>query len=138
MAVVGGAGRLAIGEYQVMRLVHDAGESSAQIQGTLDIGVASSDGVIVISVVGELNDSNHHSLRTCFGEISGEGSPDVILDVEHLALIDLAGFSLLAECQNRIEAAGGTFSILAPTHVIERLFHGSVQLPHRMIEAVAV
>ena len=139
MAVVGGAGRLANVEYSVMKLLYGTGESSTpRDPGHLDIGVAGSGGIVVISVVGELDISNHQRLRKCLYEVSAAGATEVILDVEHLTFMDSTGLSVLVACHRRMKAEGGTFSILAPTNIVKRLFDVTGQLPYQVIDAVAV
>jgi anti-anti-sigma factor len=139
MAVVGGAGRPSSGEYQVMKLLHrDDASRTRRNGGLLDIGVACSDGVVVISVAGELDISNYQHLRECLDEVTTAGVSEVILDVEHLTFMDSAGLSVLVSCHKRMEAEGGSFSILAPTNIVKRLFDVTGQLPYQLTEALAV
>jgi len=122
-----------------MKLLHGIDESCAHRDlGLLDIGVASTSGVVVISVVGELDISNYQRLRKCLNEVSAGGATEVILDVEHLTFMDSTGLSELVACHRRMKAEGGTFSILAPTKIVKRLFDVTRQLPYQMIDAVAV
>jgi anti-anti-sigma factor len=122
-----------------MRVVrHAANHGLLQELGLLDIGVACSDGIAVISVAGELDVSNHQRLRRCLSEVADAGLNEIILDVEHLTFMDSTGLSVLVACHNRMEGDGGTFSILAPTHIVKRLFDVTGQLAHHTIDAVAV
>jgi anti-anti-sigma factor len=121
-----------------MKLLHSADESCVRREfGRLDIGVAGSGAVVLISLAGELDVSNHQRLRECLYEVSAAGATEVILDVEHLTFMDSRGLSVLVDCHRLMKAAGGTFSILAPTHIMKRLFDVTGQLPYQ-IDAVAV
>jgi anti-anti-sigma factor len=122
-----------------MQILHGATENrTLRVLGLLDIGVASSDGVAVISVAGELDVSNYQRLRECLSEISDAGATEVILDVEHLTFMDSTGLSVLVACHRRMEAAGGRFSLLAPTNIVKRLLDMTGQLPYQVIDDVAV
>lgn len=104
----------------------------------LDIGVACSDGVAVISIAGELDVSNHHRLTKCLSDVSDAGATEVILDVEQLTFMDSAGLAALLASHGRMEAAGGSFSILGPMHIVQRILEMSGQVPYQRIHAVAV
>jgi anti-anti-sigma factor len=122
-----------------MLILHSANENRIlRVLGRLDIGVASSDGVAVISVAGELDVSNHQRLRECLREVSEAGATEVILDVEQLTFMDSTGLSVLVATHRRMEAAGGRFSVLAPTNIVKRLLDMIGHLPYQLTDEVAV
>jgi anti-sigma B factor antagonist len=122
-----------------MRILHNPSKSrTGRDLGLLDIDVACVDGVAVVSVAGELDASNHQRLQECLCEVRSAGATEVIVDVEHLTFMDSTGLSVLVASRRRMEADGGTFSVLAPTHIVKRLFDVTGQLQYQMIDAAAV
>jgi anti-anti-sigma factor len=66
------------------------------------------------------------------------GGNCVILDIEHLTYMDSTGLSLLVVAHKRMKAAGGSFSVLAPTHIVKRLFDVAAGVPFRVVHGAAV
>jgi anti-anti-sigma factor len=113
--VVGGAGR-PLGEGI------DAVPTDSRALMELRIGVACEDGVTIVSVAGELDVSNAARLVQKLNDVISIGVSQLILDIEQLSYMDSAGLSVLIGAHKQMELAGGSFRVMAPSHIVSRLF----------------
>jgi stage II sporulation protein AA (anti-sigma F factor antagonist) len=85
------------------------------------------DGVVVISVVGELDVDSSDELRAVLDPYFAGRPAKVIVDVSQLTFIDSSGLNLLAVAARTVTALGGAFVVAGPSPSITRVF-GVVQL----------
>jgi anti-sigma B factor antagonist len=88
----------------------------------VDIGIASANGVAVVTVIGELDVSNSQWFADCLHQAIDGGARELVVDIEHLTSMDSTGVSVLASAHTRLVAIGGTLIVLSPLPAIRRLF----------------
>jgi anti-anti-sigma factor len=108
-----------------MYLIHDhpSLETIDHFSGSeiVDIGVACSEGIAVVSVAGELDMSNTPWLYECLHDAIDAGVTQLVVDIEHLTLLDSTALSVLAGANRRLSAAGGTLTVMSPLPAIREL-----------------
>jgi anti-anti-sigma factor len=87
----------------------------------VDIGVICGDGIAVVTVTGELDVSNTAWFYECLHDAMDVGVIELVVDIEHLTFIDSTGVSVLAGANKRLNAAGGTLTVLSPLPAIQKL-----------------
>jgi anti-anti-sigma factor len=118
-------------------LINDAYRTAtiSQFHGPkiVDFKVECSNGVAVVTVTGELDVSNTSSLYTCLRDAINSGMTELRLDVEHLTFLGSSGLAVILGADKQMRALGGTFTVMAPTPFVERLFRRSGDVPHPSI-----
>jgi anti-anti-sigma factor len=102
---------------------HPSLESIDHLTGPqiVDIGVACSDGIAVVSVAGELDVSNTPWFHECLHSAIDAGVTQLVVDIEHLTFMDSTGISVLVNANRRLNAVGGTLTVMSPAPAIQRL-----------------
>ena len=103
--------------------------------GIVEIGVACSNDVAVVTVTGQLDVSNSSWLHQCLHDAIDAGNSEVVVDVEFLTFMDSCALRVIIGAHKRIRATGGRLTILAPTPMVVRLFHIFDDVPHLIIQA---
>jgi anti-sigma B factor antagonist len=88
----------------------------------VEIRLTFSGSTAVVTVTGELDLSNSAQLFECLHDAIDSGVSEVILDVAGLTYMDSTGLSILVGAHKRLKAAGGSFTVLAPMHIVAKLF----------------
>jgi anti-anti-sigma factor len=101
----------------------------------VDISVACSTGVAVVTVRGELDVSNSSWLHRCLHDAIDTGISEVVVDVEFLTFMDSSALRVIVGAHKQMRATGGRLTVLAPTPMVIRLFHIFEDVPHLMIQA---
>lgn len=79
------------------------------------------DAISVLRVSGELTSDQADSFRrSCLDRLSC-GARDIVLDVEHLSLIDSAGLELLIWLGEEVSDHGGQLRIVRPDETVRKI-----------------
>jgi anti-sigma B factor antagonist len=78
---------------------------------------ASTPGVAVVHVRGEIDMQTVPPLRECLAELSGT----VVVDLSEVTFLDSSGMGVLAGQHNRLEKEGGTLRLREPQDLVRRV-----------------
>jgi anti-anti-sigma factor len=79
-----------------------------------DLQVRIRDGVVVVSVIGEVDMSNANDLREAIIDATPNDALGLVLDFTSLAYIDSAGIHLLYRLGDNLRARGQTLRVVIP------------------------
>jgi anti-anti-sigma factor len=79
-----------------------------------DLQIRTRDGVIVVSVIGEVDMSNANDLREAIMDATPNDALGLVLDFTSLAYIDSAGIHLLYRLGDNLRARGQTLRVVIP------------------------
>jgi anti-sigma B factor antagonist len=79
------------------------------------------DGLHAVSVSGELDQSTAPELRTALGDVLGDESGGVLVDLSDCAFIDSTGLSLLVETKRHLAEDSRRFGVCCPDVDVRRL-----------------
>jgi anti-sigma B factor antagonist len=79
------------------------------------------DGLHAVSVSGELDQSTAPELRTALGDVVGDDSGGVLVDLSDCAFIDSTGLSLLVETKRHLAEEARRFGVCCPDADVRRL-----------------
>jgi len=71
-----------------------------------------------LTAVGEID---AHTAPTLAAAIEGAG-PNVRLDLSRVDFVDSSGLRVLIDSHQRLAEAGGSLTIVSPSHAVQRLF----------------
>jgi anti-sigma B factor antagonist len=109
-------------------------EDGCDDSGDLEIGIDCSQGVAVVTVMGELDVSNSELLHDTLHNAIDAGNFEVVVNVEQLTFMDSTGLSAIVGAHKRLRATGGVLTVLAPTPFVVRLFQIIDDVPHLMLQ----
>jgi anti-sigma B factor antagonist len=79
--------------------------------------------VSVLTVSGELTaDQGDAFRRSCLDRFEA-GARDIIIDMEHLTLIDSAGLEMLLWLADEVASRRGQLRLVQPDEIIRKIFH---------------
>ncbi|HTX29757.1 MAG TPA: STAS domain-containing protein [Solirubrobacteraceae bacterium] len=79
-----------------------------------DIQIRGRDGVVVVSITGEVDMSNANDLREAIIDATPNDALGLVLDCTSLAYIDSAGIHLLYRLGDNLRARGQTLRVVIP------------------------
>lgn len=80
------------------------------------------DAITVLTVSGELTSDQADAFRRACQDRFAVGVRDVIVDMEHLALLDSAGLELLLWLMDEVADRGGRLRVVNPEETVQRIF----------------
>jgi len=89
------------------------------------------DGIVVISVRGELDVASTHELTPYLDKLATDRSAKVVVELSELTFIDSGGLNALVLAARAMEGGGGSFVVAGPTPQVKRVFE-IVQLPSQV------
>jgi len=81
------------------------------------------DTITVLTVSGELTSDQADAFRRASLDRFGAGVCDVVLDMEHMTLVDSAGLEILLWLMDEIRERGGRLRIVRPDETILKILH---------------
>jgi anti-anti-sigma factor len=79
-----------------------------------DLQIRTQDGVVIVSVIGEVDMSNANDLREAIIDATPNDALGLVLDFTSLAYIDSAGIHLLYRLGDSLRARGQTLRVVIP------------------------
>jgi anti-sigma B factor antagonist len=86
----------------------------------LQIGVARSEGTVVITLAGELDVAGAPVLREHLAAATRSGGR-VVCDLEHLTYMDSTGISVLIAARKRLDATGRDLVLVGPSERVHKV-----------------
>lgn len=98
-------------------------DSSGEIGETAQFRVepVNGDGVVVVRLAGELDQSAAPQLEACLDALRAEGARDVRLDLSGLSFCDSSGISAMVTASRQCRRLGGRLSIASPQAAVRRV-----------------
>ena len=87
----------------------------------LQIGVARSDGKVVITLAGELDVAGAPVLREHLAAATRSEGRVVVCDLEHLTYMDSTGISVLIAARKRLDATGRDLVLVGPSERVHKV-----------------
>lgn len=81
----------------------------------------SADGLVTLTVAGELDQGTAPELRGALAEVLGGGTHGVLVDLSQCGFIDSTGLSLLVEAKRRLADDQRPFAVCCPDADVRRL-----------------
>jgi anti-anti-sigma factor len=97
----------------------------------VDISVDCSSGVAVVTLVGELDVSNSAWLHESLHNAIDTGISEVVVNLHSLTFMDSTGLSVIVGAHKRMQATGGTLTVLDPTPIVKKLLQITDDVPFR-------
>ena len=85
------------------------------------VDTMSVDGLLAVSVAGELDQGTAPELRGALAEALGGGTHGVLVDLSQCGFIDSTGLSLLVEAKRRLADEERPFAVCCPDTEVRRL-----------------
>ena len=79
------------------------------------------DGLLAVTVAGELDQGTAPELRTALAESLGSGTAGVVVDLSQCPFIDSTGLSLLVEAKRRLAEENRSFGVCCADADVRRL-----------------
>lgn len=88
----------------------------------LKIGIKSIDGIPLIALVGECDAFTAPFVHGAISTLIDKGYRSIIINIEQLQLIDVAGFHALDECCIKMLEVGGQLLLVSPTKHVKEIY----------------
>lgn len=92
-----------------------------QLSTPFRVEAMSVDGLLTLSVAGELDQGTAPELRGALAEAFGGGAHAVLVDLSSCGFIDSTGLSLLVEAKRRLADENRPFAVCCPDADVRRL-----------------
>lgn len=89
--------------------------------GQLEIEVHPGAALTLVCLAGELDVAAAPPLREALNKVLDNGTRHVVIDVEKLSFIDVAGLIVLEEASRALLAVGGHLALSSPSRAVIRL-----------------
>jgi stage II sporulation protein AA (anti-sigma F factor antagonist) len=95
-------------------------DEKAQHPPRLGVVTATTDGIRVLTVTGEIDQNTIEPLRQAL-DVSGLPRPRIVIDLHQVTFMDSTGINALIGAYKAVTAAGGWLRLAAPTDNVMRL-----------------
>ncbi|GGQ32888.1 hypothetical protein GCM10010266_65040 [Streptomyces griseomycini] len=92
----------------------------AQQPGGLSITATATDGIRVLTAVGEIDHHTGDRLRQAL-DVTGTAQPRIVIDLRQVTFLDSSGINLLISAHQHITQAGGRLRLADPTTPVQRV-----------------
>lgn len=93
------------------------------MQNDFDVEIRSEDGVVVISVRGELDLASSPGLEQALEDLDTSTTKTLIVDLRELEFMDSTGLSVLVGAQRQALENGQQFALVRGSHQVQRLLN---------------
>ncbi|CAL9351301.1 STAS domain-containing protein [Streptomyces pilosus] len=92
----------------------------AEQSGVLSVVAATTDGIHVLTLAGELDHHTGDQLRQAL-HVTGDVRPRIVIDLGHVTFMDSSGINILITAFKDVTQAGGWLRLAAPTDSVLRV-----------------
>ncbi|MFC9289141.1 STAS domain-containing protein [Streptomyces sp. NPDC057052] len=86
----------------------------------LSVVAATTDGIHVLTVTGEIDHHTGDQLRRAL-DVTDAVRPHIVIDLHQVTFMDSSGINILITTHQKVTAAGGWLRLAAPTHPVQRV-----------------
>lgn len=89
----------------------------------LKIGIRSTDTIPLVTLEGECDGFTAPFVHGAISALIGEGYRRIVVNLEDLKFIDVAGFHAIDECCLKMSGVGGEIFLVSPTKPVEEIYN---------------